>query len=251
VLLCGKIYRVRRLTHALLWLGLLVFLHGDRIGLSQQQRDSLASPLPQVGPSHQGESSALTCGSLFAFSSPKVVEVPPATYQPISVGHKFCIGAIDTFRPPAYLMVGISAAYRQAQNDPKLWGQGWNAYGKRYAAAFGNRTTSTLLVESVLPSLTHQDPRYFRMGQGGFSRRTGYALSRTLVTRGDNGKNQFNISDVFGNAISAGISNAYYPGEDRTLGKNLGRWGVLLGVDALFNVFNEYWPDVSHRLFKK
>ena len=44
------------------------------------------------------------------------------------------------------------------------------------------------------------------MGKGGFVRRAGYAVSRIFITRADSGHNQFNISEIFGSAMSAGIT---------------------------------------------
>lgn len=251
MLLAKKVYRVRRLTHVLLWLGLLLCPCSGQVGLAQQQPDSLTPGVPQIGPGSPGQSNPLKSSGLFEIFSRRSVEVPPATYQPMTVGQKFGLGLTDTFHITAYGLVAISAAIHQAENDPKKWGQGWDAYGKRYAASFADRASATMMVESFVPAITGQDPRYFRLGQGGIAKRTGYALSRALVTRTDSNGRTLNISEIGGNAISAGISNAYYPGEDCTLGKNLQRWGIGIGEDALFNVFNEFWPDVRHHLFKK
>ena len=46
-------------------------------------------------------------------------------------------------------------------------------------------------------------------GKGEFWKRTGYALSREVITRGDDGGEHFNTSELAGNAVAAGISNAY------------------------------------------
>jgi hypothetical protein len=108
-----------------------------------------------------------------------------------------------------------------------------------------------MMTEAVLPALLGQDPRYFRLGQGSFFKRTGYAVSRIWVIRTDSGEKTFNFSEILGAGISSGISNAYYPIEDRTASKNLSRWGILVGEDTVFNVLKEFWPDIRYRILKR
>jgi hypothetical protein len=55
-----------------------------------------------------------------------------------------------------------------------------------------------------------------------------------VITRADDGHNQFNKSELTGNAVAAGISNLYYPAEDRSLGKTADKWGQQIGLDTLF-----------------
>jgi hypothetical protein len=106
------------------------------------------------------------------------------------------------------------------------------------------------MVQFVFPVITHQDPRYYRLGEGGFWRRTGYALSRAVVTRDDAGNNVFNSSELGGSAASAGLSDLYYPARERTLSRTMGRWGLNFGFDALGYVGREFWPDVERKLLR-
>ena len=107
------------------------------------------------------------------------------------------------------------------------------------------------MTEAVVPSLLKQDPRYFRLGTGRFFKRSGYAMSRIWVTRTDAGDTTFNFSEIGGAGISSLISNVYYPPENRTLSKNLSRWGILVGEDTFFNLLKEYWPDIRHKVLKR
>jgi hypothetical protein len=88
-------------------------------------------------------------------------------------------------------------------------------------------------------------------GSGGFWKRSGYAISREFITRGDDGHNEFNTSELAGNAVAAGIANAYYPAEDRTFGKTANKWGQQIALDTFFNVLKEFWPDVRTKMFGK
>jgi len=134
-------------------------------------------------------------------------KVPPLTSK-----QKFAVvvrGSFDYVQYPWYAFLsGIS----QAENSEPGYGQGWEGYGKRFGAALADGTIENFMTGAILPSVLHQDPRYFQSGHGSFTRRTFYAVSRTLITRGDNGKNEFNYSEVVGGAMSAAISTySYHP----------------------------------------
>jgi hypothetical protein len=80
------------------------------------------------------------------------------------------------------------------------------------------------MTEGLFPIALHQDPRYFVRGKGGFWKRTGYAMSREFITRGDDGRNHFNTPELAGNAVAAGISNVYHPAADRSLANTANKW---------------------------
>jgi hypothetical protein len=105
------------------------------------------------------------------------------------------------------------------------------------------------MVEFVGPVLTHEDPRYYTLGRGGFIKRTGYALSRAVVTRSDSGKDVFNISEVVGAGASAGLSSLYYPTRERSFGNTGTEWGLDVAIDAVSFEAKEFWPDINHWLF--
>ena len=129
------------------------------------------------------------------------------------------------------------------------FGQGAGGFAKYYGGAFADQAIGNMMTEALFPIALHQDPRYFTKGKGGFWKRTGYAISREVITRGDDGHNHFNTSELLGNAVAAGISNAYYPAADRSLANTANKWGQQIALDTAFNIMKEYWPDVRRRLF--
>jgi hypothetical protein len=108
------------------------------------------------------------------------------------------------------------------------------------------------MTSAVFPSVLRQDPRFFQSGKGGFWHRVGYAMGRVIITRGDSGNSQFNFSEIFGSALSAGISTySYHPHADRTLSNTTSVWGSQVGYDTLTYVVKEFWPDIRRKLRKK
>jgi hypothetical protein len=129
--------------------------------------------------------------------------------------------------------------------------QGWGGYGKRFGAAFTDQFDGTILGNGVFPVLLHQDARYYRMGTGSLSKRFWYSVSTTVRCKGDNGKWQPNISNLLGNIAAGGISNLYYPAEDRGFGLTIEQ-GFLVTAEGTFGaLLIEFYPDVSRHFHKK
>ena len=169
----------------------------------------------------------------------------------ISAGDKFLIAIKDSFDPYAFPIAGFYATIAQAQNEYPSWGSGAEGFEKRFLAALADQTVSNMMAEGVFPVVLHQDPRFFRLGRGGFFYRLGYAASRVFITRGDDGAAQFNASEVGGNAVMAIGSNLYTPREDRGVSDTAVKWGIQLSVDMVGSIFREFWPDIKQMLTGK
>ncbi|MGP8260962.1 MAG: hypothetical protein ACLQM6_13520 [Acidobacteriaceae bacterium] len=132
-------------------------------------------------------------------------------------------------------------------------GYGWGAAGyfKRVGANYADNVNGALIGNALLPQLLHQDPRYFRMGTGPVKSRIWNAALSTVVCRGDNGKKQFNISNVLGNYISGAISNAYYPADQRGFGQTMETGTEVTLFGALGGQMYEFAPDIIRIIFKK
>ena len=171
--------------------------------------------------------------------------------KPLTPGQKFKITAEGTFDPYEFVIVGVLAGIRQADNSSPAFGQGAAGFGKRYAAGFADQAIGNIMVGGVFPSLLRTDPRYFQLGKGRFAHRFGYALSRIVVARKDSGGHTFNFSEFLGNGAATGISTLYYPAQDRSVSSSLSNWSTQLAVDALGNELKEFWPDIHRKIQKK
>ncbi len=130
---------------------------------------------------------------------------------PLTRKQKFKLAIKVSTDPLSFMTTGVTAGIEQAQGDFADYGPGFTGYAQRYAATYGDKLSATMLGAALLPSILHQDPRYFYRGHGRIVVRALYAISTTVVCKGDNGKWQPNYSNVFGNLGAAGISTLYYP----------------------------------------
>jgi hypothetical protein len=171
---------------------------------------------------------------------------------PLTVGEKFKVVTRSSFDPFQFAWYAAISGISQATNSEPGYGQGWGAYGVRYASAFGDGLIESYMVGAVFPSVLKQDPRYYELGHGSFIHRTAYALSRLAITRSDAGNTQFNASEVFGSAVAAGISTySYHPHEDKTLANTGKVWGTQVGYDGIAVVLKEFWPDLRRKFHEK
>ena len=171
---------------------------------------------------------------------------------PLSTREKFSLAAHHSVTDySSFTWTAILAAQAMAlKSDPELGG-GIAGYGRYYWRTFTDGVSGTFFTEAIVPALTHEDPRYYTLGKGGFLHRTGYAISQTFVTKTDSGGTSFNFSEVVGNGLEAGLSNAYYPPEERGLRQTATNWGTQMESAVLNHIFQEFWPDIRRKLLRQ
>jgi hypothetical protein len=168
---------------------------------------------------------------------------------PLDFKGELWLATQDTFDYSDFIFVAGLAGVDMAENSQPSFGHGAEGYGKYYWHVFVDGAIENYMTEAIVPAATKEDPRYYTLGKGGFVKRTGYAVSRLFITRTDSGGRTFNLSEVVGAGAAAGIGNAYYPAEANPWVKTYQRWGTQVGLDGVFNVLKEFWPDIDHAVF--
>jgi len=169
----------------------------------------------------------------------------------LSAATKFKLTAKTMTDPVTVSFLAGIALLGQARNSDPTYGQGVSGYDKRFATIYADTGIGTLMTSSVFPTVLHQDPRYFQLGQGSVRRRLLHAVGSIFVARSDAGAVQFNYSQLVGNAVAAGISNAYHPASQRTVGNTITVWGTNTLLNMFCNVAKEFWPDLRHKMRKQ
>jgi hypothetical protein len=170
---------------------------------------------------------------------------------PLTSGQKLRLALADGVDYFDFATSALDAGLEQQSNEFPAYGSGFSGYAKRFGASYADDFDGELWSEGILPSLLHQDPRYFRLGQGGFRRRLGYSLFAAVRCRGDNGNWQFNASNLGGNLVAGATSNAYYPAANRGIGLTFQRASIDTAEGLAQLLANEFYPDLSQALFHR
>ncbi len=160
---------------------------------------------------------------------------------PLTPKKKFQLALKASTDPVSFSAISIIAGVNQASDRFSGYGQGWDGYAKRYGASYINFASGLFIGGAVLPSILKQDPRYFYKGTGTKRSRLLYAVSRTVICKGDNQRWQPNYSSVFGDLAAGGLSNLYIPERDRHGARlTFENAGIAMGTTAVINVLQEF-----------
>lgn len=163
--------------------------------------------------------------------------------EPLTTKMKFHLAYKDLTHPVFFVRTAAWAGVQQARDNPSEWGQGATGYGKRLGAGFADAATGSLITNAILPSLLHQDPRYFYQGTGTKWSRARHAMLAPFVCKGDNGATQPNYSEWGGSLIGYSISTAYYPRSSRTAGHVFENFGIDMGFHLVSSLAQEFVLD--------
>jgi Carboxypeptidase regulatory-like domain len=170
---------------------------------------------------------------------PNIYVTYEAHPEPLTARMKFHLFYKGITQPAFFGFEGLWAGVEQYASTPN-YPQGARGYGERFGANLASGTSEALFANAVLPSLLHQDPRYFYRGSGTKGSRAWHALLAPFICQGDNGKLQPNYSQVGGSLISAGLSYTYYPGSNRDAGLVFRNFGTNMGLHVALGLAQEF-----------
>ena len=167
-------------------------------------------------------------------------------YKPLTTREKFTLARRDSFDWPNFPLLAGYAIQSQVAAGGFRHNGGVKGFAEFYSRSVADQVIGNYITEAILPSLLHEDPRFFRMGQGPIHRRASHAFTNILITRTTDGRARFNISEVVGNAGVAAIGRTYYR-EGSFVAEAGEHWGMSLGNDVISNLLTEFWPDIKRK----
>lgn len=163
----------------------------------------------------------------------------------------FKIATQNSFDYSSFVFVGLTSMIAEGENaHPKL-GKGIPGFWAYSWRGFVDKTDGNYWVIFALPSVLHEDERFYAKGEGPKLHRGVYAASRIFITPNYHGHETFNGAELLGRGIAQGISLSYYPSTDRTFGDFAEKYGYALLRDAATNTFREFWPDIAAHVLHK
>jgi hypothetical protein len=158
----------------------------------------------------------------------------------------------ETVSPLTFGGGTFNAAFSQVTNTDPKYGVNRVAFGERLGASIADIASQNFFGDFMVASALHEDPRYFRKGEGHpLLYRAGYAISRALVIRRDDGGNTFNFDNVLGSALSSSASNIYYPAASRTRRAFIMHFWIDIADNGLVNLAPEFWPDFRRKVLRR
>lgn len=170
---------------------------------------------------------------------------------PLSPGQKFQLFFKSATDPWAYSLAIVTAGIGQARGDEPEWGQGVQGYAKKFGANYSDYFIGNFFGNAVLPSLLHEDPRYFQKGTGSFVSRFLWAASSTVWCKRDKGGWGPNYANVGGNLIGTAIARVYYPPSDRDVSDTLADGFTVTAEGIVGAEVIEFWPDMVRHYRRK
>jgi len=205
--------------------------------IKEQEKQRTVGILPSFNVSYRSDAVSLT-------ASQKMRLAFRSSTDPIAFAVAFFIAGYHD-------AVGDDGYHDGVGNDVGFPG-GIKGYGERSGAAYLDSFDGAMIGNGILPSILHQDPRYFRLGHGTTTHRMLYALMTNVVCKHDNtGKWEPNYSNVLGNLASGGISNLYYPSSDSGVGQTFSNGFLVTAEGGFGSIFQEFWPDISRKFLHK
>ena len=242
----GRIGLPRRLR-AICLSAMLVFGYA---GVMAAQQPASGQEHPDAPSAAKAKSTQSTYSDIFSVMTRRSIFFPDiaASEGALSPSQKFKLFLGNSIAPSTVLWSGMGAAFSQATNSPEGWGQGWDAYGKRFGASMARNASSEFFGTFLLASALHEDPRFFPQTNPTFWGSVKYSLVRVVTTRSDTGEKTTNWNGLLGPLMAEGLANAYWPDQDRTVGQTFERYGFDLANRAGGNMLRNYWPVFFKRL---
>ena len=171
-----------------------------------------------------------------------------ASQGPLSRKQKFDLFADESIAPSRIVSSALGAGIGQARDSLPAYGEGIGGYGKRFGSSMATAASNNFFGTFLIASLLHRDPRYFVTLHGGAGYRIGYALSRIVVARTDDGRNGANWPGLLGPLLAESLATSYLPASEQTAGRTFQRYGLRIGLNTASNALREYWPSINRSL---
>ena len=158
---------------------------------------------------------------------------------PLTAKLKFELALRTALDPVTIFGIAAIAGLDQAGNTPD-YQQGTKGYSQRVGAVAGGAFSDILIGGAILPSLLHQDPRYYYQGTGTTQSRILHALSHPFACKGDNGRWQPNYSSIGGDLAASALENAYYPQSNRGASLVFGHFALDTAERSVSSLAQEF-----------
>jgi hypothetical protein len=152
----------------------------------------------------------------------------------------------------SFIFLGLTSLSAEGINEHPDLGKGANGFWAYTWRGFLDKTDNTYLSAWLLPSLIHEDTRYYALGAGhNIPLRELYVISRQGVARTYGGRQTPNIAGLGGKVLTQVVSRQYYPKSATTFPVLAEKFGYSVMRDVIFTSIREFYPDAAAHFIRK
>ena len=182
---------------------------------------------------------------------------PVATPPPVQSKYKFPTTKaflhdflISTFGPEGITREAFGAAKAQLVTTPPEWGQGWGAFGERFASSMGYHMVR-MSTQYMVAAALKEDNHYYRLGYGTFQHRALHAALHPARAHHRDGSYALSISSFTGLAAGGIVSRSWLPPSQQGASDIVGSILISYAVSAGFDEAREFLPDLMNKIRHK
>lgn len=225
-----------------------------------QQAGSQQAPT-QVQPSDQKHKRPrISDADLERYQPPRILGFIPnfrtvsAEAKPHALGWKynFTVATHQSTDYSSFIFLGLTSLTAEWTDTHPDLGKGIPGFYSYTWRGFLDKTDNTYLSAWLLPSLLHEDTRYYALGHGHrIITRSLYVISQQAVARTYSGHTTVNVAGLGGKVLTQYISRFYYPASAGDLESLSAKFGYSVMRDVGFSAIREFYPDVAAHYIRR
>jgi hypothetical protein len=176
---------------------------------------------------------------------------PGERAQHLSAVDKLLYAGHEQIQPVVFAPALLSAFWGQLTDANPHYGVDAGGFGERFGSAMLRQATDRISGDGIFAAAFHQDPRYYREGDGSYVHRGLLAVRQTFLRRNDDGAEQVNVSGILGHAAGNYLAMTYYPHVSATVGVASSGFATSVAADMGSKLILEFGPDLLHMVFRR
>jgi hypothetical protein len=166
--------------------------------------------------------------------------------------YNFVIATHQAVDYSSFIFLGLTSLSAKGIDEHPVLGKGPSGLWAYTWRGFLDKTDGTYIGAWFLPSLLHEDTRYYAMGnERSIFIRELYVISRQGVTRTYGERQTPNIAGLGGKVLTQLVSRQYYPTGATSFPVLAEKFGYSAMRDVIFTSIREFYPDIAAHYIRK
>jgi hypothetical protein len=175
-----------------------------------------------------------------------------STPHPPGWKYNFTIATHQATDYSSFIFLGVTSLTAEGVNEHPVLGKGISGFYAYTWRGFLDKTDNTYLSAWLLPSLLHEDTRFFAMGPGhNIPIRALYVISRQGVARTYGGRQTPNIAGLGSKVLTQVVSRTYYPTGATSFAVLATKFAYSAMRDVAITSIREFYPDAAAHFIRK